>query len=507
MTRFTVNDEAAQRKPIGGRCSRPPALVGSNPPWFESGWPAAAARVTNLGPGHAHSTPDTFAGMNARSPNPEVAGTRVLLIGNDELTAVTHRALQDAGARVTNLRDGGDAAIRTALGRPVDTVVVISKDDHVSLRNALVVEGIRPGIPLVVTVFDRDVAVELARGVRNVRVMSMADIVVPTLAGPCLDERLLSLHRTSAGLRAVRDGDEGLRVTPIDAPARSRGARLAANIGAVLRPHELSAKILVGGIIGFALVLAMDAIATMIVLRESLVEALYAATKTIVTVGPNHLVDEGPTWFKGFSAVMMIAALAFTALVTAGLVNRLMDRRLCAIFGRRCLPRSDHVVVVGLGQVGLRLCLLLRELDVPVVAIESNPDADYVARAKNYGIPVVIGSGSSGFVLRRVSLRRARALAAVTSDEVENIAIVAAAHGEREQLRTLLRAGRGEVLDETRALLKLGVVRDVYRIGGTLLAAAALGSDACEALLHEQTVYLVAPDGGIEPFGEQKIAA
>lgn len=441
-----------------------------------------------------------------RTPGAEAGGTRVLLIGDDELTAVTQRTLQDAGAIVTNLREHSDAAIRTALGRRVDRVVVISKHDHISLRNALVVEGVRPGIPLVVTVFDRDVAIELERAVRNVRVMSMADIVVPTLAGPCLNEQLLSLHRTSGGLRAVRDGDDGPQIGPIDAHVRGRRARLAAAIGAALRPHEPSAKILIGGIIGFVLVLAIDAIATMIVLHESPVEAFYAATKVIITVGPNHLVDEGPTWFKGFSAVMMIAALAFTALLTAGIVHRLIDRRLSAIFGRRCLPRAEHVVVVGLGQVGLRLCLLLRELDVPVVAIESDPDADYVARAKDYGIPVVIGSGSSGFVLRRVSLHRARALAAVTSDEIENIAIVVSAHGEREQLRTLLRAGRGEVHNEARALLKLGVVRDVYRIGGTLLAAVALGSDACEALLHEQTVYLVAADGRIEPFHE-KLAA
>lgn len=444
--------------------------------------------------------------MNARSSTAAAGNARILLIGNDELTAVAHRALQDAGATVRNLREGGDAAIRTALGHHVDTVVVISQDDHVSLRNALVVEGVRPGIPLVVTVFDRDVAIELERGVRNVRVMSMADIVVPTLAGPCLNEQLLSLHRTAGGLRAVRDGEEGLQIAPIDAPARSRRARLAAAVGAMLRPHELSAKILVGGIIGFVLVLAVDMIATMVVLHESAVDAFYAATKAIITVGPNHLVDDGPTWFKGFSATMMIAALGFTALTTAGLVHRLISRRLCAIFGRRSLPRSGHVVVVGLGQVGLRLCLLLRELDVPVAAIECNPDADYVSRAKDYGIPVVIGRGSSGFVLRRVSLRRARALAAVTSDEVENIAIVAAAHGEREQLRTLLRAGRGDVLNETRALLKLGTIRDVYRIGGTLLAAAALGSDACEALLHEHTVYLVSPDGRIEPFGEDVAA-
>jgi len=423
-----------------------------------------------------------------------------LLIGNDELADVTHRALRGAGAIVTNLREPSDAAIRTALGHRVDTVVVISKDDHISLRSALVVEGVRPGVPLVVTVFDRDVAVELERAVRNVRVMSMADIVVPTLAGPCLDDRLLSVHRTPGGLRGVRAGDGGPQIEPIDLHVHSRGARLLAHVRATLQPHELSAKILIGGAIGFLLILVMDVLASMVVLHESVVEAFYTATKTIVTVGPNPHVEEGPGWFKLFSALMMIAGLGFTALFTAGVVNRLLDRRLAAIFGARCLPRADHVVVVGLGQVGLRLCLLLRELGAPVLAIESNADADYVARAKDYGIPVVIGRGGSEFVLRRVSLPRARALAAVTSDEIENIAIVVSAHGECEELRTLLRAGRGEALNETRALLKLGVVRDVYRIGGTLLAAAALGSDACEAFMHEQTVYLVAPDERIEPF-------
>lgn len=430
-------------------------------------------------------------------------GERILLIGNDELTNVTRQVLRDAGAIVTNLRDLSDPAIRTGLGHPVDTVVVISKDDHVSLRNALVVEGIRPGIPLVVTVFDRDVALELGRAVRNVRVMSMADIVVPTLAGPCLDDDLASVHRAPDGLRAVRAGADGPRIEPLDLPGRGRLARLRASVGATLRPHDLSAKILVAGTLGFLLVLLIDMVATMLVLHEPFPKAFYTATKVIVTVGPNHLVDEGPAWFQPVSAALMITALAFTALLTAGVVNRLLDRRLIAVWGRRRMPRSDHVVVVGLGQVGLRLCLLLRELGAPVLAIEADAEADYVARAKDYGIPVVIGPGGSGFVLRRISLGRARALAAVTSDEIANIAIVVAAHGKHAHLRTLLRAGRGDLDHETRALLKLGVVRDVYRIGGTLLAAAALGSDACEAFVHDDIVHLVSPDGRIEALGAQ----
>jgi len=132
---------------------------------------------------------------------------------------------------------------------------------------------------------------------------------------------------------------------------------------------------------------------------------------------------------------------------------------------------------------------------------------DHVKRAKEYGIPIVLGRGGSRFLLRRLSLGRARALAAVTSDEVENISVVVAAIGMREDLRTLLRAGRGDVINETSALFKIGVVRDVYRIGGTLLAAAALGLPATGAFLHEDTVYLIDADGRIEPFGSDGAAA
>lgn len=91
-------------------------------------------------------------------------------------------------------------------------------------------------------------------------------------------------------------------------------------------------------------------------------------------------------------------------------------------------------------------------------------------------------------------------LSLACSREVENIAITVAALGMQGNLRTVLRAGRGEVVNETRSLFSIGVVRDVYRIGGTLLAAAALGSNATEAFLHEQAVYLLTADGQIKPF-------
>jgi len=429
---------------------------------------------------------------------------RILVLGEGRLIDVVRRVLDDAAADVIHLRAPNDRDIRRALTPDIDAVVVISRDDRISLRLALVVEGVRPGVRLIVTIYNRDLAAQVRRAVANVRVMSMAEIVAPALAGPCLGEDLVAVSPAPepGGMPGgVREGDNG----PVLGPLQPGGTRLShrarANVASLLHPYELSAKTLLAGLLGFVAILLTDAIVVGMALHEPALKAVYLATRAIVTVGPNEDIDHGPEWLMPFTTVTMLAALAFTAIFTAGLINRLMGPRLVAILGRRTMPRRDHVVVVGLGQVGLRLCLMLRDLGVPVVAVERDLHADNVVRAKRYGIPVVIGGGGSRGVLSRLSLERARALAAVTSDEIENISTAVAGLSVREDLPTVLRAGSGDVMDETRALFRIGVVRDVYLIGGTLMAAAALGSDASEAFPCGETIYITRADGAIEPFG------
>ena len=175
---------------------------------------AAASAVSASGArplAHAHhqkrpAPPAYSRAVEDRSAVEPARGRNIVVIGHDEMTEVTERALNTAGATVTYLRDPHDRAIRRALDDDVDAVVIISNDDHVSLRLALVVENVRPGVPLVVTVFGGIVASQLRRAVRNVRVIGMADMVVPSLAGPCLDERLLSVSRRDGGFAGVQAG-------------------------------------------------------------------------------------------------------------------------------------------------------------------------------------------------------------------------------------------------------------------------------------------------------------
>lgn len=92
---------------------------------------------------------------------------------------------------VVRLHDPPDHEMRETLSEDFDTVLLLSEDDVVSLRRALVVEDLRPGELMAVTVYGRSVAGKLQDTVRHAHIMSMADIVAPALAGPCLEDRLL----------------------------------------------------------------------------------------------------------------------------------------------------------------------------------------------------------------------------------------------------------------------------------------------------------------------------
>ena len=194
---------------------------------------------------------------------------RILVVGRGRLVDVARRALDDAGVDVLHLQEPTDREIRDAMSSALDAVMVISRDDHASLRLALVIEGLRPGVRLIVTIYNRDLGVELRRAVPNVRVMSMADIVAPSLAAACLADDLLSVRRSGNGVLGIRSGSDGPVATPLSIRAHNFGDHLLTNVTSLLHPFELSAKTLLSGLLGFVFILVADSVALALALHES----------------------------------------------------------------------------------------------------------------------------------------------------------------------------------------------------------------------------------------------
>lgn len=444
---------------------------------------------------HVTDAPDA-SDTDARLHVP-TAGQHVVIIEDDEALGRSAAACVERwGGTAYRLPRPDDDALRRRLQHPVDAIAVVSRDDIVALRYALLAEHLKPGVRLVVTLFDRTVADEVSRTVPNCTVLSMTDAIVPSLLASCLAPQYAILQPLGNEVVGVRR--EGVTTAIEHLPRRTLTThadhRPRSTLVSWFRSLGTSAKVLVASFTALLLAFAVDITLGVLVLHEPLPDATWNAARTLTTVGSSPHAEHGPGWYKIFSAVSMLGVLVLAAVFTASVVDRFTGHRMTSILGARSIPRRDHVIVVGLGQVGLRLSAQLRDLGIKVVAVERNPQAACLPLARARDIPVILGRGGDRFLLERLSVRRARALAAVASDGLENIAVAVTTRAIAPDQRIVLRAGGDEVTTESRSLFRIGSVCDFTHIVGTFVAATVLDTAPRSVFVADGRTCALFPD-------------
>lgn len=418
-----------------------------------------------------------------------------VVVGETHLASRVCASLRD-GHTVHHLPAPDDQELRLAVGKGPDGVAVLLHDDVAALRYALAVAHLSPATPMIVTIFDRTVADELTRLLPQCEVTSPADLVAPSLAGPCLEPDLVAVRRLGRRTWAVREEEGVLRLENRRPQRRLRWPARMSRAAGQLRPHDAGTRLLMFGMLGMLAILVGDW-AWLVGHGHHPAEAFFHAARVVAGVGP----ATAPSTAHGYqvaAAAAMLGTVAFTALFTAGVVERMLGPKLIGLIGPRTLPRSDHVIVVGMGQVGMRLCVELRRLGVSVVGVERNPQAATAGLARSLGIPVMNGDGGDRRVLEQLRLRHARALAAVGSDDLDNIAVAITAHGVASETRVVIRAGEHEAIAETRSLLPMGTVRDVTSLAATYVVARLLRERVVSVVTHRDNVYVQAPKGSFD---------
>jgi Trk K+ transport system NAD-binding subunit len=157
--------------------------------------------------------------------------------------------------------------------------------------------------------------------------------------------------------------------------------------------------------------------------RMSLLDAIYFTVETIGTIGYGDFsFRQQPVWLRVFAVALMISGVVLATTCFALLTNLLVSRRIEESLGHRLVTRlSGHVVVIGLGSIGVQVVERLRGLGHGVVVIEADEQNRYLAQIRGTGVPVVIGDATVPQILRVVNLAEARAVAVLTSDDLVNL--------------------------------------------------------------------------------------
>ncbi len=240
------------------------------------------------------------------------------------------------------------------------------------------------------------------------------------------------------------------------------------DLGALLRDA-------VYAIIGFLIIVTLGALYMNAYTDRKGAEAVYESLKLLTFQSAVRLPENDPLGDLLFFAAPIIGLV----LVTQGIISfgrRLVDKSSRRELWQVSLARTfhNHVIVCGLGRVGLRVATHLIEAGYEVMVIQRNWQDAPVQRALRMNIPVIAGDATEAEILRQAGIHNARAVIAVVNDDLTNMEIAIASQTLEPQIRVVLRIFDDEIDKKLDAQLNNGVGFSTSQLAAPTLAAATL---------------------------------
>lgn len=238
------------------------------------------------------------------------------------------------------------------------------------------------------------------------------------------------------------------------------------------------------------------AVALTVVTRDNPLHATYVTLLDLFAINePAHSESRGRQILQLLS---MLVGLLLLPVLLAAVLEALGTFRTASALRKPPRGLSGHVVLLGLGKIGTRVLTRLRELHIPVVCVEADPEARGMATARRLRVPVVVGDVTQEGVLESAKIHRADALLALTSEDTTNLEAVLYARSLRPDLRSVLRLyddDFAKVVYRTLRTAHPGALtrsRSVTHLAAPAFAGAMMGRQILGAIPVERRVLLFA---------------
>ncbi|MEV4660393.1 NAD-binding protein [Micromonospora echinofusca] len=392
-----------------------------------------------------------------------------------------------------------------------DGLALLHQDDVGNMHAALCAQEVEPRLRLVVRMFNTG----LANGVRQIfpdsAVLSDASMAAPAFVAAALGEvapthfrhggRTLYVARRDdvrptdvvCGVADTRDpqqvrllpADEGVADLVIaEATGTPPGTELAARRLRRARRRRRPLTVLLRAVrsfatrkIGVAVIVLLAVIGVLgwlngYAAHEDWADSLYLTLVTTLT-GQDPNPDKSAAE-QVMQVVLNLAGLALIPLITAVVVDGIVNARLALHSGRIQPERSGHVVVVGLGNVGTRVMAQLCDFGVEVVAIDKLAEPRGGALARRLGVPLIVGDAALEETLQSASVGGCQALVVVSTDDETNLQAALIGRAVNPELQVVLRLFDGHFAERIQQAFGIGVSRSVSYLAAPSFAAALL---------------------------------
>jgi len=220
--------------------------------------------------------------------------------------------------------------------------------------------------------------------------------------------------------------------------------------------------------------------------RYAIVDTLYLTVMDMTGSAYTNSSDTGPE--KVAQVLLTVDGMALIPVITALVVGA----RLTGSVRRAPRPTSDHVIVVGLGNVGTAVTGQLHDLGFGVVCVDNDPNAPGIPLARQLGLPVVIGDAFREETLRAAHLDTCLALVSVTSLDVVNLETALTARALRDDLRIVLRLTDDDLAERLEKTTGNMISRSVPYLAAPAFATAMLEHQVLRTIAVGRHVLLIA---------------
>jgi Trk K+ transport system NAD-binding subunit len=406
----------------------------------------------------------------------------------------------------------------TAAGVPsARSLALLRQDDLGNFHAALRAQEINPDLRLVVAIFNTSLGERIRTFFRDCAVLSGSSMSAPSFVAAALGEPAPS-HIRVAGqtLYVARRADVSPRSTvcalattedplsPRLLPADAASADLvlamadgtARNPLARQRRHPVRsaldlARHLFWNKLGLAfavLFLFLVVGFVMLFLSAGFDFGNSAYLTGLDAAGAAVSFPSYPTVEKWAQVILTFDGLAFLPVLTAVIVGA----RLTGSVQRKERPLNDHVIVVGLGNVGTRVLGQLHDLGVSVACVDKNESAAGIALARRLGLRVVIGETDQEETLRAAGIATCQAIVSVTNSDIVNLETALLARSLAEDIRIVLRLGDEDLAGRVQRSIGNTISRSVPYLAAPSFALAMLEHQVLRTIPVGRHVLLIA---------------
>ncbi len=144
---------------------------------------------------------------------------------------------------------------------------------------------------------------------------------------------------------------------------------------------------------------------------------------------------------------------------------------------------TNHVIVCGVGHLGVRVIRELVALGFDVVAIESNPDALGIEMARALRVPVLVKDATQSETLLEAGVERADTLLVCTNNDMANIATTLRARELNKTIRIVVRMFDDTLASQMRSLLQVEAVYSASMLAAPFFAGAATRTEVAQSFV------------------------